>query len=402
MSAWLHIIGVTEQGLDALPPAQRALLDSAETILGPQRLLPANEGTQNVMAWQSPLSAMIEQVLAARGSSTIVLATGDPNWFGIGVTLGRHLKTDEFTLHPAPSAFQLAAAKMHWPLQNVTSLSLHGRKPAHLQPHILPGNRILALTSDAGTLGAVRDMLNVRFYGQSRLTVLENLGADAEKRTDFAANDPLPEIGDFYTLAIECLADHAAPFLPMVPGLPDESFVSDGQLTKRDVRATTLAKLGPYPGGLLWDVGAGCGSVGIEWMRAARNAKAICFERDPARLVMIDTNRIALGVPDLEIRAGDALEGMMDQPVPDAVFIGGDVANQALFEACWQALRPGGRLVANAVTIEGERALFDRQAQYGGELTRIEISVLDNVGQYRAFKPRMAVTQWLVIKEETA
>ncbi len=402
MSAWLHIIGVTEQGLDALPLAQRALLDSAETILGPQRLLPDSAGTQNVMAWQTPLSAMIEQVLAARGSSTIVLATGDPNWFGIGVTLGRHLKTDEFTLHPAPSAFQLAAAKMHWPLQNVTSLSLHGRKPAHLQPHILPGNRILALTSDAGTLGAVRDMLNVRFYGQSRLTVLENLGADAEKRTDFAANDPLPEIGDFYTLAIECLADHAAPFLPMVPGLPDESFVSDGQLTKRDVRATTLAKLGPYPGGLLWDVGAGCGSVGIEWMRAARGAKAICFERAPERLAMIDTNRMALGVPDLEIRGGDALEGIMDQPVPDAIFIGGDVANQALFEACWQALRPGGRLVANAVTIEGERALFDRQAQYGGELTRIEIAVLDNVGQYRAFKPRMAVTQWLAIKEEMA
>ncbi|UJQ93203.1 precorrin-6y C5,15-methyltransferase (decarboxylating) subunit CbiE [Mariluticola halotolerans] len=402
MSAWLHIIGVTEQGLEALPPAQRALLDSAETILGPQRLLPDSAGTQNVMAWQTPLSAMIEQVLAARGSQTIVLATGDPNWFGIGVTLGRHLDADEFTLHPAASAFQLAAAKLHWPLQNVTTLSLHGRKPAHLQPHILPGNRILALTSDAGTLREVRDMLNARCYGQSRLTVLENLGADAEKRTDLIANEPLPEIGDFYTLAIECVADPAAPFLPMVPGLPDESFVSDGQLTKRDVRATTLAKLGPYPGALLWDVGAGCGSVGIEWMRAARGAKAICFERAPERLAMIDTNRMALGVPDLEIRAGDALEGMMDQPVPDAVFIGGDVANQALFEACWQALRPGGRMVANAVTIEGERALFDRQAQYGGELTRIEIAVLDNVGQYRAFKPRMAVTQWLAIKEETA
>jgi len=402
MSAWLHIIGVTEQGVDALPPAQRALLDSAETVLGPKRLLPESGGTQNVMAWKIPLSAMIEQVLAARGSQTIVLATGDPNWFGIGVTLGRHLDADEFTLHPAASAFQLAAAKMHWPLQNVTTLSLHGRKPAHLQPHILPGNRILALTSDAGTLGAVRDMLNARCYGQSRLSVLENLGADAEKRTDFAANEPLPEICEFYTLAIECVADHAAPFLPMLPGLPDESFVSDGQLTKRDVRATTLAKLGPYPGALLWDVGAGCGSVGIEWMRAARNAKAICFERDPARFEMIDTNRMALGVPDLEIRAGEALAGMIDQPVPDAIFIGGDVANQALFAACWQALRLGGRLVANAVTIEGERALFDRQAQHGGELTRIEIAVLDNVGQYRAFKPRMAVTQWLVTKGETA
>jgi len=199
-------------------------------------------------------------------------------------------------------------------------------------------------------------------------------------------------------LAVDCVADVGAELLPPVAGLPDDAFISDGQLTKREVRAATIAKLAPFPGALLWDVGAGCGSVGIEWMRAARDAKAIAFERDANRRSMIAANAKALGTPGLQIVGGEAPASLTTQPSPDAIFLGGDVADAALFDGCWSALKPGGRLVANAVTLDGEAALYARHAALGGELARIEVSVLDTIGDQRVMRPRMAVTQWLVIK----
>lgn len=399
MNVWLNIIGVTEGGIEALPPASRALVDSAETLVGPERLLPDIEGTQNLIKWASPLSAMLEQIKSCRGSETVILATGDPNWFGIGATLGRYFDHQEFILHPAPSAFQLAAARLHWPLRNVTNLSLHGRPVENLHPHILPGNRLLALTSDGETLTGVSAILCARGYGQSVLTILENLGAENERISSHTADVAADQkVGDFYILAIDCVADVDAPLLPTIPGLPDDAFLSDGQLTKREVRAATLAKLAPTPGALLWDIGAGCGSVAIEWMRAVRDAEAICFERVEERLEMIAKNRTALGVPSLEILAGEAMESIDGQEPPEAIFLGGGVSDDALFEACWQALKPGGRLVANAVTIEGEQALYARHKTHGGELARLEISTLNNIGSYRAMRPRRAVTQWHVTK----
>lgn len=403
VTPWLHVVGVTEQGVDALSGKSRVLLQTARTIIGPQRLLDdlTTAGAQ-LVAWQSPLENMIEQVLAQRGNSTIVLATGDPNWFGIGVTLLKHIPQAEFALHPAPSAFQLAAARLHWPLQNIATLSLHGRAVESLHPQILPGNRILALTSDASTLRQVAEILIDRKYGGSQLAVLENLGSADEAIQIFAAREADQHtIGNFYVLAIDCVADHGAPLLPSVPGLPDDAFVSDGQLTKRDVRAATLAKLAPVPDALLWDVGAGSGSVAIEWMRGARNARAICFERQTQRCEMIAQNKIALGTPGLEIVQGELPATLEGQPAPDAIFLGGDVDNEDLFSACWQALKNGGRLVANAVTIKGEQALFARQARYGGMLTRIDVSVLDHLGDVRIMRPRMAVLQWDVVKEKS-
>ncbi|HEY8595013.1 MAG TPA: precorrin-6y C5,15-methyltransferase (decarboxylating) subunit CbiE [Devosiaceae bacterium] len=397
---WLDVIGVGEGSVSELPPRLRQVLDAADTIVGPPRqLLDLNPQRHRLVEWQAPLTAMIDQILGLRGSPTVILATGDPNWFGIGATLTRYLDAGEFAVHPSPSAFQLAAARLHWPLQNVTTLSLHGRSVSGLHPHILPGNRVLALTSDKQTLRHAADLLVARGYGSSAMTVLENMGGPNERVTTRIARE-LDEdrYGDFHTLAIGCVADAGAPILPKVPGLPDEAFISDGQLTKRDVRATTLARLAPFPGALLWDVGAGCGSVGIEFMRAAPRSHAICFEREGERLQMIALNREALGVPGLEIVPGDAPQSLEGHPPPDAVFLGGDVGNDALFEACWRALKPGGRLVANAVTIEGEVALFARHRQFGGELVRHEVSVLDRVGGYRALRPRMAVTQWLAIK----
>jgi len=444
MTAWLHIVGVGEGGVGELPASTRLLVSFAEAVIGPPRFLAGldrivanhphpelsspdlvkrqsfeavaralldeddqDEATvtdvgdsRRLIEWQPPIENMIQQVMQLRGTPTVVLASGDPMWFGVGATLAK-LAPDEFVVHPHASAFQFAAARLHWPLQHVATISLHARPPEAIHPHVLPGNRILALTTDANTAHAVAEALVARGYGQSMMTALEHLGGPEERITSTVAEFFDPQtIGDFYILAVDCVADISAPLLPPVPGLPDEAFVSDGQLTKREVRAATIARLAPYPGALLWDVGAGCGSVAIEWMRAARDAEAIAFEREGERLQMIAVNAAALGTPRLRIENGEAPHSFAGMPAPHAIFLGGGVADDALFKACWEALRPGGRLVANAVTLDGEAALYRRQAWLGGELVRIEVSTLDEIGIQRVLRPRMAVTQWMVVKPE--
>ncbi len=373
-----------------VPPPPAAALPPRPTPRAPSNL--------TLVEWEPTLPAMLEQLMRLRGTPTIVLASGDPMWFGIGATLTRHLEPDEYRITSHPSSFQLAATRLRWPLQHVATLSLHGRPAELIHPHLTPGNRILALTADATTAGHVARLLVERGYGGSLLTVLENLGSPAERIASAEALGFDLDPGEFYVLAIDCAADPEAELLPPVPGLPDEAFVSDGQLTKREVRAATIAKLAPYAGGLLWDVGAGCGSVAIEWLRAARDAEAIAFEREGERLQMIAVNADRLGVPQLRVESGEAPGTFIDMPTPDAIFIGGGVADETLFHFCWDALRSGGRLVANAVTIDGEQALYERQSRLGGELTRIEVASLDAVGTHRVLRPRLAVTQWLVIK----
>lgn len=403
MTRWLNIIGVTEEGTSALSPVVALLLRDAKTLLGPERLMPQTPRSgQTIQLWEPPLENMIGQVISLRGTPTAILATGDPNWFGIGATLMRHLSPEEFAIHPAPSSFQLAAARLHWPLQQVETISLHGRDVAGLIPHLFDGARILALTSDRKTLTGVGSLLEQHGFARSRLYVLEDLGGPGERRRETVATEASQfRTGDFYVLAIEAVADPGLHPLPLIGGLSDEAFVNDGQLTKRDVRAATLAKLAPVPGALLWDVGAGCGSVAIEWMRAARGARAIAFEKNPERCAMIETNRIKMGTPGLNMVTGEAPASLAGAESPDAIFIGGDVANPDLFDACWQVLKLRGRLVANAVTLDAEAALFERQSRYGGELTRIEISVLDTIGKERVLRPRLPVTQWAVTKTET-
>lgn len=457
MTAWLHIIGVGELGVAALPSATRTIFTYAETVLGAARHLAELEetlgGTEvpsefsptdsvnqrgldavaralldplesemeeaeededdtgagrirrgdaempDLIEWEGGLERMIGQIMRLRDTPTVVLATGDPMWFGIGATLAKHLSAEEFEIHPHPSAFQLAAASLRWPLQHVDCISLHGRPIELIHPLVLAGNRIIALTSDANTAHDVADLLIARGFSNSMMTVLEHLGGPQERITSAAAVDlDITTIGDFYVLGIDCVAGSDAVLLPTVQGLPDSAFVSDGQLTKREIRAATVAKLAPMPGQLLWDVGAGCGSVAIEWMRAARDAQAIAFEREDERVQMIATNATALGVPSLKIEAGEAPESLQANPAPDAVFIGGSVADEAIFKECWGALKPGGRLVANAVTVDGELALFARQTKYGGEIARIETSILDTIGEQKVMRPRMAVLQWSVIK----
>lgn len=443
MTAWLHIIGVGEAGISELPDSVRAILGYSETVLGPARFLHELEpmiragGTRTgrlhpevvdrrgfeavaralggaedelppnavfsegrmLIEWEPPLERMLEQLLKLRDSPTAILATGDPMWFGIGSTLARHLLPEEFEIYPFPSAFQLAASHLHWPLQSVSTLSLHGRPIELLNQHLLPANRILALTTDRLTLDNALEILLSRGYGQSQVWTLENLGAAGERiTTGTAANFETRGVEDFYVLAIECVAEIGAPLLPPLPGLPDDAFITDGQLTKREVRAITLARLAPFPGAMLWDVGAGSGSVAIEWLRAARDSRAIAFERDGERLQRIALNAAQLGVPHLQVESGEAPGTMALMPAPDAIFIGGDVGNEHLFDACWQALKPGGRMVVNAVTLEGEQALYARQERLGGDLVRIDVAAIDRLGPNRVMRPRLPVTQWAVVK----
>jgi precorrin-6Y C5,15-methyltransferase (decarboxylating) len=422
---WLHIIGFGEGELPLIP--------NCEVVVGPNRVIErlglsrkAGEGDHatavgraspfgigrtehkeadgggggpKLIPWRSlKLDAMISQIQEHRGTPTVLLASGDPLWFGMGATLARHLDPGEFRVTPHASSFQYAASRLRWPVQHVVTLSAHARPAEVIHPHITPGNRILALTTDATTASHVAKLLTERHYGRSLLNVLENLGSPDERITSAEARAFDLAIGDFYVLAIDCVADPGAPLLPPVTGLPDDVFITDGQLTKREVRAATLAKLAPYPGALLWDVGAGCGSIAIEWMRAARDASAIAFEREGERLQMIAVNAANLGVPTLRIENGDAPDSLIGMPKPDAIFLGGAVADETLFYACWTALRSGGRLVASAVTIESDTALFARHARLGGDLTRIDVATLDTIGSHRVLRPRMPVTQWAVTK----
>lgn len=400
MSRWLTVVGIGDDGLDGLAPATRALIEGAEAYIGGERhlaMLP-DDGREKLV-WPSPLLAVIDQIAARRGRRLCVLATGDPMCYGIGVTLARRIPLDEMTIIPAPSAFSLACARLGWPLAEVDMLTLHGRPVDLVQPLIQPGARLMALSDSGGTPAAVAHLLLARGYGDSPVTVLEHMGGPQERVVTAPAAEWIGRrAADFNTIAVECIAGPDAEHLPRVAGLPDHAFVHDGQMTKREIRAATLAALGPTAGARLWDVGAGCGSVAVEWMRAARGASAVAVERNPARCAMIAQNALALGVPGLHIVEGilpGALDGL-DRP--DAVFIGGGITVAGVAEACWAALGPRGRLVANAVTVGGEARLAALQADLGGALTRIAVSRAEPVGPHLGWKPTMAVTQWQAVR----
>lgn len=404
---WLTLIGIGDNGLDSLTPPARKLFDQARTIIAPARVLERIEcSDREVIAWSFGVQKTIELLMARRGTPVTILATGDPMHFGIGATLMRDLDASELRVIPSPSAFSLAAARLGWALQNVAQISLHGRSAHGLSAHLQPGARVIALTSGGSTILEAADIVVARGFGASVVTVLEHMGGHGERiqksRADVVAKER-PAYGDFNTLAIDCVAAPGTALLPAVPGLPDEAFEHDGQMTKREIRAATLARLGPVPGALLWDIGAGCGSVGIEWMRAARSAHAIAIEPVEGRRAMIVHNAEVLGTPSIQVIAGrapDVLEGLA---APDAVFIGGGISGGGIsgggvFETAWAALKSGGRLVANAVTVESEVRLFALQAAHGGELARLQVSRAEPVGRYLGWKPLMPVTIWSVTK----
>ena len=395
---WLHVVGIGEDGMDGLLPATRAVVEAAEIIVGGDRHheLAGAVGAERV-AWPSPFDALIDRLRSFKGRRVVVLATGDPLWFSVGARIGRAIPAAEIVYHPQLSAFQLASARMGWSLADVETLTVHGRPVEQMIAFIQPQARLLILTTGPDTPGQIARFLTERGFGRSPMTVLANMGGEAEARFDGTAESWDHEVPAFNTLAVDCIAAPDAAMIPRVPGLDDALFVSDGTMTKRELRAATLAKLMPMRGALLWDIGAGSGSVAIEWMRAARYANAIGIEPRADRRAMAAANALALGTPPLRLVEGEAPAALDGLPAPDAIFIGGGLSAE-VFAAAWSALRPLGRLVANAVTLESEAALIALHAAHGGDLVRISVARAAPVGRLTGWKPAMPVTQWSLIK----
>lgn len=389
--------------MEGLSSVGRSLLERAEVLVGGERhlaMLPPEDGREKLL-WTSPIEDSVNEVIRRRGQAICVLASGDPMCYGIGVTLTRRVPIAEITIVPAPSALTLACARLGWSLPDVETLSLCGRDPALLNAVLYPGARLLVLSADKFTPTTVAKLLTQKGFGDSQITVLERMGGTHERITeDIASHWRATDIADLNTIAITCIPSTSPSLHPSThfPGLPDTAYHHDGQLTKREVRAITLTALAPLPGQLLWDVGAGCGSIGIEWMRSDRRCRAIAIEQHPTRLQYIADNATALGTPHLKLIAGVAPEALKELPEPDAIFIGGGLTTPDLFETCWQTLRSRGRLVANAVTVESEQMLFQWQRELGGELTRIGIQRAEPVGKFLGWKAMAPVTQWVVVK----
>lgn len=398
MKPWLHIVGIGEDGLAGLTPATRAVVEAAEVVVGGARhhVLAANTSAE-MLAWPSPFDALIGELEARRGKRVVVLATGDPLWFSVGARIGRSISAGEITYHPQVSAFQLAAARMGWSMADLETLTVHGRPVEQMIAFIQPDVRLLILTTGEETPAQIATFLTARGFGQSRMTVLAAMGGEDERRFDGVAADWAHEVPAFNTLAVECIAAPDAALMPRVPGLSDDVFIHDGTMTKREVRAATLAKLMPMRGALLWDVGTGCGSVAVEWMRAARYARAVGIEPRADRRTMAAGNAQALGVPALQLVDGYVPEALEGLAAPDAIFIGGGFSRET-FTACWTALRPLGRLVANAVTLESEALLVQLYNEFGGDLVQISVNRAEALGPLTSWKPLRPVTQWSLIK----
>jgi len=395
---WLHVVGIGEDGMDGLVPATRAVVEAADVIVGGDRHHQLSDNvTAERLAWPSPFDALIDMLQTHKGRRVVVLATGDPLWFSVGARIGRSIDPSEIVYHPQLSAFQLASARMGWSMADVETLTVHGRPVEQMIAFIQPDVRLLILTTGSETPGQIAKFLTERGFGQSNMTVLANMGGEKERRFDARAEDWQHEVPAFNTLAVECIAAPDAALLPRVPGLADDLFQHDGTMTKQEVRAATLAKLMPMRGALLWDVGTGCGSVAVEWMRAARYARAIGIEPRADRRAMAAANALALGAPKLELVEGRVPEALADLPAPDAVFIGGGLSKET-FTAVWAALRPLGRLVCNAVTLESEALLLELHKEHGGQLVKLQINRAEPIGPLTGWRPLMPVTQWSLVK----
>jgi len=397
---WLTIIGIGENGRAGLSAAALDALDQAEFVIGGTRHLAlAAPLDAETLGWPRPFAEGYPIVLARRGRPTCVLATGDPFHYGIGAELARLVPADEIACYPQPSAFSLAAARMGWSLPDSDCVSLHGRSLGRIIPYLQPGARILALSWDGSTPSQIAELLTSRGMGASTITVLEAMGGPRERiRGTFADRFDIAGIDPLNTIACEVATSRDAKIVPLSPGLPDSFFENDGQLTKADIRALTLAALAPRAGELLWDIGVGAGSVGIEWcLRHARN-RCIGIEERPERAERARRNALELGATALDIRVGRAPEAVAGLPAPDAVFIGGGASEAGVFETAWAALKPGGRLVVNGVTLETEMLLGRLYTQYGGSMRRLAMSRLEPVGGMHGWRAAMPVTQWMVRK----
>ncbi len=397
---WLTIIGIGEDGRAGLSPAAVAALDQAEWVIGGVRHLElAAPLAAQALSWPSPFADGYPMILARRGQPTCVLASGDPFHYGVGAELARLIPANEIICLPHASAFSLAAARMGWSLPDCDCISLHGRALERIIPSLQPGAKLLVLSWDGSTPGKLADLLKSRGFGASKLAVLEAMGGPRERiRHSIAADFSPTEIDPLNTIAIEVVAAHDARIVTLAPGLDDSWFDNDGQLTKAEMRALTLAALAPKAGELLWDIGLGAGSVGIEWcLRHPRN-RCIGIEERPDRAERARRNALDLGATALDIHVGRAPDTLSGLSAPDAIFIGGGASEEGVFDAAWAALKPGGRLVINAVTLETETLLGTLYHRHGGMMRRLTVSRLERVGGMHGWRAAMPVTQWVVTK----
>ena len=399
---WLSIVGIGEDGRAGLAPAANALIDGAELIVGGRRHLDlvAAAGARQ-MTWASPLEATIPEILKFRGRRAVVLASGDPFWFGVGATLVRTIPAAEMVVVASPSSFSLAAARLGWPLQDTETLGLNMKGLTPLIRRFLHDRRrILALSLNADTPREVASIVASCGYGGSSITVLEALGGPRERiRTTTASAFDLDDIVPLNLIALEVAAGPGSKPIAFSSGLPDAYFETDGQLTKREIRAVTLSSLAPGAGELLWDIGAGSGSISIEWMLAQAANRAIAVERDADRAGCIARNAVNLGVPRIEVRTCSARDAIPRLPPPDAIFIGGGANEEGILEACWSALKPGGRLVVNSVTLDTESRLLAAREVYGGDLIRLGVERTAYVGSRLAWRPALPVLHWVARKD---
>ncbi|MFG2988588.1 precorrin-6y C5,15-methyltransferase (decarboxylating) subunit CbiE [Streptomyces sp. NPDC048257] len=401
------VVGLGADGWAGLTAAGRSALSSAEVLIGGPRqldLLPPAECAGERVAWPSPLRPAVPKLMAEHAGRRIaVLASGDPMFYGIGRALAEELGPQALRVHPHPSSVSYACARLGWPVEDTEVITVVGRPVARLAAALHEGRRVLVLSAGAASPQEIAALLREQGFGPSRMRVLEQLGSEREDTYEGHAHDWDHAPGDpLNVVALDCRRDraHDAPRLGATPGLPDAAYEHDGQLTKRHVRAATLCALAPAPGELLWDIGGGSGSIGIEWMRTHPSCRAVAVERVPERAARITRNAGALGVPGLRVVIGAAPEALAGLPAPDAVFIGGGLTSPGLLDAVWAALAPGGRLVVNTVTLESEAALTERYRRHGGELVKLAVAHAVPVGGFTGWRQAMAVTQWSVTKTD--
>jgi len=400
-SKWLTVVGIGEDGVAGLGDEAKQRIAEAQVVFGGKRHLSlvVSLAKGEARPWPTPFDAEMHDVLSLAGNDVCVLASGDPFFHGVGVTLARKVSPEHMLVLPAPSSLSLAASRLGWALQDVETISLHGHSIDLIRPLLHPGARILALTSDGDAPASIAGLLAELGFGPSRLTVLEALGGtDETRRTARADAFDLKNINPLNVLALELESTPDARILPLTVGLADHLFEHDGQITKREIRAITLSALAPRRGELLWDIGAGSGSVGIEWMLADTSMRAIAIEANSERAVRIARNAAHCGVPGLVVVEGAAPKAFAKLQTPDAIFIGGGGSDTGVLDKAIKALRPGGRLVANAVTLEMETLLLDQNNKRGGDLIRIALSRAAPVGSMQAWRPAMPVLQWSWVK----
>ena len=411
---WLCVIGIGEDGWDDLSADARDLLYESEIVLGGERhlkMLPKDWEGERIV-WSSPIREAVSKIVSWRPEDSAsvqkvaIMASGDPLCYGIATKLLRHLPIEEIWIKPALTTFSLMCSRIGWSLPDVETLTIHGRPVEMLHPFVQPGAKLLVLSKGEESPEQAAKLLCERGFGKSIITVLEHLGGRKERQFSGRADSwNHPEGAALNAMAIECIPESNATILSRIPGLPDEAFFHDGQLTKREIRAVSLSRLMPVVDQVLWDVGAGCGSVAIEWMRTSPRCLAVAIEKSKSRLKLIEQNSQELGVPMLRIVLGSAPEVLADLPAPDAIFIGGGLSSGNLLQTCWNALKPGGRLVANAVTLEGEQKLLQWQNENAGksgasgDLTRLSISRAEKIGKFQGWKEMRSVIQLAVIKK---